>query len=67
MPRDPNITKGRKMADPIVGQAWHEDGTPFNKADYIKAGLTPPTDEQLLAWAEAERQNPLGIFHQNGD
>ena len=51
----PHIERGEKMADPIIGQAWHKDGTPFNKADYVKAGLTPPTDEQLSLWAQAEQ------------
>lgn len=60
MPRDPNIRTSEKMSGPIVGEAWHKDGTPFEREDYIKAGLTPPTNEQLIAWRMAELEDRAG-------
>ena len=48
---------GSRFTDPIVGRAWHADGTPFSDEDYRKAGLYVPTAEQLATWegADAER------------
>ena len=50
----PHINRGEKMADPIIGRAWHPDGTPFKDADYRNAGLYVPTNEQLAAWAKED-------------
>lgn len=45
-----------RFTDPIIGQAWHADGTPFSDEDYRKAGMHVPTPEQARAWAEADRE-----------
>ena len=50
MPKKP----GEKFADPIIGRAWHPDGTPYNKADYERAGMYVPTDEDLSRWAKED-------------
>ena len=53
MPRLPK-NYGEKFSDPIIGRAWHADGTPFNKTDYKQAGMYVPTDEDLLRWAKED-------------
>ena len=58
---------GSRFNDPIVGRAWHADGTPFSDEDYRRAGLYVPSAEQLAAWekedaerARARRRNETG-------
>ncbi len=52
MPKKP----GNKYSDPIIGRAWHADGTPFTPKDYREAGLYVPTPSQLALWAKADSQ-----------
>ena len=53
--RNPAPTDSR-FNDPIVGRAWHADGTPFSDDDYRRAGLYVPTAEQLAAWEKADAE-----------
>ena len=48
--------KGERFTDPIVGRAWHADGTPYSDEDYRRAGLYVPTAEQLAAWEKADAE-----------
>lgn len=53
--QDPERRSSR-FTDPIIGRAWHADGTPFNDDDYRRAGLYVPTAEQLAAWEKADAE-----------
>ena len=49
--------RSSRFTDPIIGLAWHADGTPYSDEDYRRAGVYVPTAEQRAAWenADAER------------
>ena len=50
------VPRSSRFTDPIIGLAWHADGTPFSDEDYRRAGLYVPTAEQLAAWEKVDAE-----------
>ena len=53
----PERELGRRFAEPFISQMWHADGTPYSAEDYRRAGVDPPTPEQLEAWAREDAED----------
>ena len=47
---------GKRFAQPFGSRAWHADGTPFTRDDYVRVGMIPPTEEELEIYEERDKE-----------